>query len=196
MTKPIQAIVFDCFGVLATDSWLPFKQKYFGDNPALLKEATALNKKVDAGLASYGDFIAEMARMAGMDEATVRRTIEDNVPNEPLFDYIEKELKPLYKIGMLSNAGDNWLEQIFSKNHLVLFDAVALSYETGFIKPDKRAFESIAERLAIPIDACVLIDDQERYLSGAQDAGMRTILYRDFEQTKHDLERLLATSSV
>jgi HAD superfamily hydrolase (TIGR01509 family) len=193
MAQPIQAVIFDCFGVLATDGWLPFKQKYFRRNPALLEQATALNKKVDAGLASYDDFIAEVARMAGISEAITRHDIENNVPNQPLFEYIETELSPLYKIGMLSNAGDNWLHEIFSKKHLTLFDAVALSYQTGFIKPHKRAYEVIAERLNVSLDACVFIDDQQRFCSGARDIGMRAICYKNMSDMKQQLEMLLVT---
>ena len=41
--KPeIKGIIFDCFGVLATDGWLPFKNKYFKEKPALFRKATEL----------------------------------------------------------------------------------------------------------------------------------------------------------
>src|SRR5690348_2888052 len=61
----IKAIVFDCFGVLTSDGWLPFKKKYFGHDSALTEEATSLNKQVDAGLISYDDFVPAVAKLAG-----------------------------------------------------------------------------------------------------------------------------------
>jgi beta-phosphoglucomutase-like phosphatase (HAD superfamily) len=98
----IQAIIFDCFGVLATDGWLPFRQKYFGNNPELRQQVTDLNKQVDAGMAEYEDFIQTLAQLAHVQVAEARAVIEDNQPNEPLFELIE-QLKPNYKIGLLSS---------------------------------------------------------------------------------------------
>jgi hypothetical protein len=45
----IRAIIFDCFGVLTTDAWLPFKNKYFAQNEVLMARASELNKQSDAG---------------------------------------------------------------------------------------------------------------------------------------------------
>ena len=189
----IRAIIFDCFGVLATDGWLPFRQKYFGDDPKLRQQVTDLNKQVDAGLADYKEFEQTLAELSHLPIAKVKQAIENNQPNEPLLELI-KTLKSKYKIGMLSNAGANWLERIFSKEQIALFDATALSYETGFVKPDPRAYACIAERLGISPEEAILIDDQERYAGGAQEVGMQMILYQAFEPTKAELEKRLATN--
>src|SRR5476649_1145986 len=103
----IQAIIFDCYGVLASDGWLPFKTRYFGHDPKLLQQAADLNRQSDAGLLSYNDFVRSVSDMAGVTIQVATKAIENNVPNEQLLDYIA-ELKPSYKIGMLSNAGTNW----------------------------------------------------------------------------------------
>lgn len=188
----IRAIIFDCFGVLASDGWLPFKRKYFGHDKELFEQAGDLNKQVDAGLADYDDFIREVAKMAGLSEAVARQAIEDNPPHAELFEYIRSELKPKYKIGMLSNAGANWLPELFSAQQIALFDAIALSYETGVIKPESQAYHIIAERLGVGLNECVLIDDQERYCMAARDEGMQAIIYESLEQTRADLEKILA----
>ena len=60
----IKAIIFDCFGVLASDGWLPFREKYFSDNPDLLEKAIASNKRMDAGLHTYEDFLREIADLS------------------------------------------------------------------------------------------------------------------------------------
>ncbi len=189
----IRAVVFDCFGVLATDGWLPFRRKYFGDKPALLQQVTNLNKQVDAGLADYQDFFESLASLTNLPVQEVRAAIENNQPNEPLFELI-KTLKPNYKIGMLSNAGANWLSRIFTEEQVALFDAISLSYETGFVKPNPLAYSSIAERLGVASKECILIDDQERYRVGATEVGMEMILYQDHDQAVAELQARLAAN--
>jgi putative hydrolase of the HAD superfamily len=122
----------------------------------------------------------------------VRKELDKNLPNEALFEYIETVLKPKYKVGMLSNAGADWLSELFTEDQLALFDATALSYETGITKPDTAAYQAIADTLDVGPAECVFVDDQERHCTGAREAGMQAILFKGFEQFKADLERLLA----
>jgi putative hydrolase of the HAD superfamily len=189
----IRAIIFDCFGVLTTDGWLPFKKRNFGENGELFMQATDLNRQVDAGLISYDDFVRGVADLAGVPYAEAKAQIENNVPNEPLFDYIRK-LKATYRIGFLSNAGGNWLNELFSREQVELFDAVAISFETGHVKPDEKAYLDIAGKLGMPAESCILVDDQPRYCTAARDVGMEAVEYRDFDQFKSDLQKILDRS--
>jgi HAD superfamily hydrolase (TIGR01509 family) len=187
----IKAIVFDCFGVLASDGWLPYKARHFGSDPDLAAKATALNRKVDAGNYSYDDFVVDVARLAGLSEQQAREQIEDNVPDLELFNFI-KELRKEYKIGMLSNAGDNWLEEIFEPEQIAMFDAIALSYELGVTKPHHSAYQTIAERLEVSPEHCVFIDDQPKYVDGAVQAGMKGIVYSNAAQLRTELADMLS----
>lgn len=188
----IKAIIFDCFGVLTSDGWLPFKESHFGHDKELKQQVTNINKQVDAGLADYDDFIFSVAELAGVPPAQARAEIENNVADQQLFNYIESRLKPEYRIAMLSNAGANWLGELFSAQQVALFDAVSLSCETGFVKPDDRAYAHVAQTLGVASQECVFIDDQESYASGARDVGMQVIIYKNFEQCKSELEAILA----
>ncbi len=189
----IYAIVFDCFGVLMTDAWLPFKAKAFGHDPELLQEATNLMRQSDAGMLSHDDFITSISELASMPASQAKKAIENNAANEPLFLYIQ-ELKKDYKIGLLSNAADNWLDHMFTPEQIKAFDAVALSYEMRHVKPDPRAYEIIAERLGVEVGECVFVDDQERYCTGAREAGMKAVRYKnDVDQMRIELNKLLSS---
>jgi len=188
----IKAVIFDCFGVLASDGWLPYKARYFSDDPALGQQATSLNKQVDSGKISFDVFMSEIARMAGVSEQTARQQVENNIPDEKVFALIES-LKPRYRIGMLSNAGDNWLGKMFTPDQVALFDAVALSYEIDCTKPEPEAYRIIAERLGVEPGECIFVDDQPKYVDGARAAGMQAILFADAEQLKTDLKTLLGS---
>ena len=187
----IQAIVFDCFGVLTSDGWLPFKQKYFGDNSESFEEVSDLNKQAGAGMLSPREFIGRVAEKAGISPDQAVREIDASNVNSELFEYIRMELKPQYKIGMLSNAGSNQLEKLFTAEQVGLFDEIALSYEMGTVKPEVRAYETIADRLGVTPQEIVFIDDQERHCSGARGVGMKTIVYQDLQQMKRELQKIL-----
>jgi putative hydrolase of the HAD superfamily len=187
MTK---AIIFDCFGVLTTEAWLPFKTKHFGHDPRLLAKVTDISWQADRGLMTREEAIRTTSELAGITPAEFAQAINRNVPDEALFAYIE-ELKPHYKIGLLSNVSGDYLTEIFDRQQLASFDAVTLSFQSGFIKPEKEAFETAAEQLGVNPEECIFIDDQERNVNGAERAGMTAILYRDVSQLRHELSKLL-----
>ena len=187
MTK---AIIFDCFGVLATEGWLLFKAKYFGHDPDLFEQVTDISHQADKGLISREAAIQATAELAGISPAEFRQATGHNVPDEALFAYI-KELKAGYKLGLLSNVSGNYLHKIFSPQQLGLFDVIALSFENGFIKPERQAFEIAAKQLAVAVGECIFIDDQERNVNGAIQAGMSAILYHDAPQLRTELDELL-----
>jgi HAD superfamily hydrolase (TIGR01509 family) len=191
MTK---AIIFDCFGVLTTEGWLPFKAKHFGHDKELNRQASDLNKQANSGLISFEELVAAVAKLAKIPRSDAVKAFDVNVANEQLLHYIAG-LKRHYKIGMLSNAAANWLDKLFTPDQVRLFDVVTLSYEAGFLKPHPVAYNTIAEKLEAEPDECIFIDDQERHCVGAREAGMRAIRYEDFDQFKADLEKSLATDT-
>ncbi|HVV66788.1 MAG TPA: HAD-IA family hydrolase [Candidatus Saccharimonadales bacterium] len=191
----IKAVIFDCFGVLTTEGWLPFKEQQFGRDKALSEQASELNRQSNAGLISHEQFVGKIAELANLSVSEVNEAIEVNVTNQKLFTYITERLRPDYKIGMLSNAAANWLKNFFTDEQLQLFDAISLSYESGITKPDPLSYEKIAGELGVEPGECVFIDDQERHCTGAKEAGMQAILYESFEQMKAELEKILAANS-
>jgi HAD superfamily hydrolase (TIGR01509 family) len=187
----IKAIIFDCFGVLVTEAWLPFKAKHFGHDPDLMAQVEEISWQANRGVISRDVAIQKTAALAGITVDEAVKSIDKNVPDEELFAYI-RQLKEQYKIGLLSNIAGNFLHRIFSEKHLALFDVVSLSFEKGFAKPQAKAFEAVAEELGVELEECVLIDDQERNVTGAREAGMQAILYKDVDQLKKELSKLLA----
>lgn len=187
----IKAVIFDCFGVLATDGWLAFRDAHFGDKPDLLEEARAHNIRVDSGLMSYEDFIEWLAETTGVPVADVRQLIVGNVPNEPLFEYIRDSIASTYKVGLLSNAGANWLNDMFAPWQVGLLDEAVLSYQLGVVKPHPVMYETIATRLGVLPEAAVFIDDRVEFVAGAHAIGMQAIHYRDMAQMRSELEGIL-----
>jgi FMN phosphatase YigB (HAD superfamily) len=190
----IKAIIFDCFGVLTSDGWLPFKEKYFGDEPEKYHEATKLNSLANSNQIPYSQFLNMVSELAGVSVDELNYAMHKSVSNNVIFEYIER-LKKNYKIGMLSNISGDWLNELFSEEQIALFDAKALSYETGFAKPDSKAYEVILKRLGSLPDECVYVDDQPSFVEKAKKLGMKYIHYEEFDSFKNELEQILKMSN-
>jgi FMN phosphatase YigB (HAD superfamily) len=191
----IKAIIFDCFGVLVTENWFKFKDTYFGDNPSGARRAAELMDQANAGVISLEQFVNELAELAGVKPAEVQGYLEGNAPDTLLLDFIAHNLKPHYKIGMLSNASANWLHHMLSDEQQAMFDVVDLSYETGIAKPNEMAYLNVADKLGVASEECIFVDDQERHCTGARDTGMQALEYKDFATFKNDIQHMLHLES-
>lgn len=58
---------------------------------------------------------------------------------------------------------------------LGLFDTIIDATYTGILKPDQRAYEAALRALKLPATACVFVDDQNRNVEGAIEAGLRAV---------------------
>lgn len=185
----IKAIVFDCFGVLTSDGWLSFAKNSITD-PTKQKQAHDLNRQANVGLITYDQFVDQVAALAGKPSDVVHTMLDSHVPNYELFSLMAA-LKQTYKIGMLSNAGADWLNELFTPDQVALFDATALSYEIGITKPYPQAYHAICDRLGIEPSEAVFVDDIERYATGAKDIGMHGIWFKNNDQLVTELNNLL-----
>jgi epoxide hydrolase-like predicted phosphatase len=72
-----------------------------------------------------------------------------------------------------------------------LFDAVVLSGQVGFGKPDPRIFRLTAHRLGLPPQACLFVDDLAANVRAAAGVGMVGVHHRSVEETMDELAVLL-----
>ena len=186
----IKAIIFDCFGVLVTDGWKAIREEFVSDIDRT-ETAHALDVRVNAGLMDYDDFIKQVAKLSGLTTQEVRSRINDTVPNQRLFDYIKRDLKPDYKIGLLSNVNKGVIDELLTNEQLDLFDEKVLSFERGYTKPDARIYQDILNKLTTEPEEAVFTDDIERYCVAAEDLGVKSIQYKDFDSFYKSLNKIL-----
>jgi len=187
----IKAVIFDCFGVLTTDGWKRIREEFFAHDPSKMQHANEIDKAVNAGFMDYDDFIDEISYMTKLSSTDIRARMNGSEPNDMLFEYIRDKLKPHYKIGMLSNAADNWLGEMFEPWQVALFDEVVLSYKVGVAKPHTLIYETVVNQLDVTMEESIFIDDSERYVIAARDLGMNAINHIDTPDTITQLEKLL-----
>lgn len=71
------------------------------------------------------------------------------------------------------------------------FDAVVISGEVGMRKPDEDIYLLAAERLGLPPEQCVFVDDLDRNVEVAERLGMAGVVHRDNAETLPRLAELL-----
>jgi HAD superfamily hydrolase (TIGR01509 family) len=188
----IKAIIFDCFGVLYIDS-----RRSLLDTvpPAQRQELADLFTSNNYGYFGRRAYLKQAASITGLTTAELSDYFaHEHRLNEPLVAFIQTELKPHYKIGLLSNIGRGWMDGFFSKHQLhELFDEVVLSGEEGMVKPQSAIFELMATRLNVPVAECLMIDDIAENCYGAEQAGMQPVQFHDNTQLFNDLNKIIST---
>jgi putative hydrolase of the HAD superfamily len=107
----------------------------------------------------------------------------------PNIDLIRR-LRSTYKTAVLSNA-DNTLVRTLRDAHGIhdLFDDIVVSADVGMAKPDPRIYALSAQRIGLPPEECVFIDDLARNVDAARESGMHAI---HFLVNEHHLREQLA----
>lgn len=189
----IKAVLFDCFGVLVGKG---FDNTYrlAGGDP--IKDRSFINDmlgQANFGLITDDDFRNAMAKQLGISNDewadAVRRA---DLPDLQLLDYI-KQLRGNYTTAILSNANKGVLERKLGPEILkTFFDHVIVSADINIAKPDPLIYSLAAKRLGVSPEECVFVDDNKSHLVPARQLGMRTVLFRDSEQARLELEKILA----
>ncbi|MEX1995395.1 MAG: HAD family phosphatase [Candidatus Saccharimonadales bacterium] len=191
----IKAIIFDFFGVLVTEGTTAFVEAFYPNIKAKIKQTDKYIDELNLGILSYEEYLDHLAELGGAGREEVRAYLDTNKPNRPLLDYIKKELKSKYKLGVISNASADWIYEILDKTDIELFDDIVLSHSAGVIKPEPAIYELSLGNLKVRADEVVFIDDIEKYCEAARGVGMKSIRYENFKQAKADLNKILVSDS-
>lgn len=189
----IRALIFDCFGVLYRDSLAMLYDVVPTKRYQELQDATHAS---DHGYISRQEYFDLVADISGKTSDEVRKIDSTQfVRNEQLVKRVS-ELKDQYKIGLLSNIGDETMDRLFPQPERdELFDVFVLSSQVGLIKPSSKIFELTAEKFGITPDECIMIDDIPANIDGARAVGMQGILFTTNRQLELDLGRILEVQS-
>jgi epoxide hydrolase-like predicted phosphatase len=97
------------------------------------------------------------------------------------------------RTGLLSNS---WGAAGYDRSRFdELFDVLVISGEEGVRKPEPAIYALAAERMGLPPEALVFVDDIPGNLKPARAIGMATVHHVDAAQTIDALEELLGVSA-
>jgi len=125
---------------------------------------------------------AHVAATLKLDDAqldALRRDFWAGDRLDPDLVALMRDLRPRYKVGILSNAWSGAREQFAQVHHLdQVTDAIVISSEERLAKPDARLFRLAAARLDAQPAEAVLVDDFIENITGARAASLHAIHYR------------------
>jgi putative hydrolase of the HAD superfamily len=100
-----------------------------------------------------------------------------------------------YRMALLTNNVREW-EPLWRSMLPVdeIFEAVVDSGFVGVRKPERRIYELTVERIGLPAEACLFVDDVAHNCDAARDAGMQAVHFRDNEQAIAEIRAALARS--
>ena len=113
------------------------------------------------------------------------------VANTELISYA-RGLRPRLRTGILSNSfvGAREREQA-AYGFEDLVDEIVYSHEVGMRKPDPRIYALACARLGVRPEETVFLDDVERAVQGAREAGIHAIRFADNAQAIAELAACL-----
>ncbi len=188
----IKAIIFDFGGVIGEDcywTWLRANIKNLEEERHYFEE---ISFAVDCCEISAAEFVRRIALKAGLPDARVESEILGMLTVYPEVKALLSELKPKFKIGLLSNFIFEWLNPVLQKNEIYpLLDVPIISTAVNLRKPDPEIYKLTLERLGVEAHESVFIDDRPYNLVPAEALGMKTLLCGDPSKLRADLLSML-----
>lgn len=188
---PIGAVVFDFGGVISALDVGVFLRRLA---PCTGKTAEEIGSLIygsrlpvlyESGRISSAEFFARLAALCGLrmsEEEFVRAFTAIFTPIESTLGLIRR-LKGRYRLGLLSNTNEwHFRGHIETIPVFPLFDTVTLSYEVREMKPGERIYRDALDKLGLPPEACVFIDDIEENVAAARKLSMRAIRYEGHDR--------------
>ena len=199
----MKGLLVDFGGVLTTNVFESFRAFCVdeGLDPDAIKrlfrgepEALRLVRRLETGDLSEDEFGERFGELLGIDLRTglVERMFGRVRPEPAMLEAVRRARAQGVRTGLISNSmgAGRYDRSIFPE----LFDGIVISGEEGMHKPQPEIFRLGAERVELPPEECVFVDDLRENCEGAEAVGMTAVLHRGADSTVPRLEELLEIS--
>jgi putative hydrolase of the HAD superfamily len=162
-----------------------------GENPLFVLERGEMTEK--SFLAELGgQLAADLGRKVEM-HGFGAGVMEHLHPNEPMIDFMRGLRDRGLRAAILTNNVREW-EPLWRRMLPVdeIFELVVDSAFVGMRKPDPRIYELTLDRLGLPAEACLFVDDIDVNVHAARELGIHAVHFQTTEQAIAELEELLA----
>jgi putative hydrolase of the HAD superfamily len=199
---PLRGLLVDFGGVLTSNVFESFEVfcRAEGLDPDRVKqlfrsdeEARDLLVRLETGTLPEGEFEVEFGERLGLpSEGLIARLFAGARPDMEMIEAVRSAKRQGFTTGLLSNS---WgMATDYAALGDGLFDVQVISAVEGMRKPDPRIYPLAAERMGLPPEEIVFVDDLGFNLKPARALGMVTLLHTDAAATIAQLERILGVA--
>ena len=200
-----KAVIFDCGGVLfdfEQDRRLAAISHASGLSPDEVQARiwdSGLDEAADRGEIPLGVLCRKLnqALELNMDEGHLVALMIRAFTVKPDVLSLVRQLRPEVNRGTLTNNGPLirlGLERHFPDLVAVIPQHRYFSYQFGCTKPDRQIYDSVAVKLGLPGPDILFLDDSEKNVVGAREAGWRAMLFTGADELAielHGMELLI-----
>jgi len=197
-----RGLLVDYGGVLTTDLFDSFRAfcGSQGLEPDVLMrqfrgntEARELLIELETGRMEELAFEERLGALLGISpENLIDGLFAGAVADEAMIAAVRAARRAGIRTGLISNS---WGTRRYDHAQLSeLFDGVVISGDVGMRKPAPEMYRLGAERIGVPPEQSVFVDDLPFNLAPAAELGMATVHHVETDRTIAELERLLGVS--
>lgn len=197
----IKVLIFDFGGVLGPDSddWNHSFQKVLLQTGLIFEEIQEVFglhwPKLKVGQEATRNFWKDVAKISKdkiLPEALEKIYFSGMRVNRLILNLVKKYKNKGLKLVILSNEAKNWMDEKVKRFLLrKIFEKIYCSADLGIGKPNKEIFNYLLKDLKIKPNEAVFVDNQEPNIEVARSLGIKSILFKNFEQLEKDLSSLI-----
>jgi HAD superfamily hydrolase (TIGR01509 family) len=186
--------------ILRTHNWRPRRkwEHRLGLRPGALEQLVfegEVSRQAMLGRATVEEIWGSVAARLGLSQEDRKQLTSDFFAGDgfdtPLLDFIHG-LRPAAKTALISNAWPSARAFLEASLPPGVFDLMVISAEVGVAKPDPAIYCLALERLGVPAEAAVFVDDMPRNLEAAAAVGMRPVLFNGTIRTIEAVRGMIA----
>lgn len=161
--------------------------------PELLERSMRGTITADEWYAEAGAAVARDHAVDAEEAAEVMAHIGWRI-DETVMELVD-DVRRQVPVVLLSNASTRLDDDLRLSGIYDRFDAVVGSASLGVIKPEAAAYRRAAAAAGVALERCLMIDDREENVHGAESAGMLAVRFTDADALASELAALGVLSS-
>jgi len=207
----IEAVVSDFGGVLTT----PLIQSFMAYQDETGVSTENLGKAMQAATEANGDNPLFELERGEITEVAFLELLSDHLepllghrpemhrftelyfkalePNVPMIELMRELKRAGHRMAMLTNNVREWEARWRSMLPVdEIFETVVDSGFVGCRKPESKIYAITLDRLGLPAESCLFVDDVKVNCEGAERAGMTAVHFQDNEQAISEIRKALS----
>ena len=189
----IDTIILDFGKVLIDFTPIDFlKNLGFSDEKVELVYSAVVGNEVweeyDKGIMTEEDTLDEFIKRTPHLESEIRLAFNNLNGIVKKFDYTDAWIQDLkskgYRVLYLSNLSEKLFRECNEEfDYIKNMDGGIISFKEKMKKPDKEIYQRLIEKYELNPKRCVFVDDRQENLVEADNLGINTILFKNYEDT-------------